>query len=422
MSNCGVSSCGHYMILEEGNHDRLAYRFESRLKVAFLFNEKAQFPPSVDDIKCYYISKELVRRRVPVTWIQLIGRRPLYAEDHITFASLGTSGFRFLGPIVDSLRVLSFCLKNEVGIVYVDEWLFFRHSPLRRLITGFFLRLAGIRFVLDQRDPYTDFEVARGSLVVGTFGHTLMNLFDRIMTELASLLVLPSQAYAKSLVSDGVPAEKVIGIFRGIDTSRFKPDVDGRAIRKSLGIEDKVVIGWFGMMHRHLMVEEVLIPLAKNANRLIPRAHILVGGKGPFKRVMEKLKADQPDLPLTYVGLIPYDRLPDYLASCDLLLCPVSVEYKFSRLSNWLKIPEALCVGRPIVATKTEIANEDFRSLQGVLWTGPTPTEFMQSLEYAGKDLDALGAAAREQALHMEEFSIRSTVPKIVDRVLQTMV
>lgn len=394
--------------------------FKKRLRVAVLFDKKAESPPSVDDIKCYYLSKEFIKRRIPVTWIQLINRRPPYVEDRIIFASVGASGLRFFGAILDSLRIMIFCLASDIKIVYVDEWLFFRHSPSRRLITAFCLRLAGIRFVLDERDPYADFEVARGSLLVGTFRYAFLNLLDHVMARLANLIVLPSEAYAKLLVSEGVPASKVIGIFRGIDTSRFRPDVDGGALRRNLGIEGKLVIGWFGMMHRHLLVKEVLIPLAKNVSTLIPGAHLLVGGKGPFKRDLENLKDEQPNLPFTYLGLVPYDRLPSYLASCDLLLCPVSVKYKFSRLSNWLKIPEALCVGRPVVATRTEIANEDFKSLKGVLWAGPTPNEFMQSVEYASRTLDVLGAAAREQALHMGEFSVRSTVPKIVDRVLQT--
>lgn len=389
------------------------------MRAAFLFDNKAVFPPGVDNIKAYYLSKELERRKVEVIWAQQIpGTRPSSAEG-IIFCSVGKSGLRFLGTLLDGIMVGMFAIRNHVDIVYLDEWLYYRHSPLRRLVVGTLAKISGIRFVIDKRDPYVDFEIARGNLSLGTVRHAYHALIDQLLTMVADLVILPSSAYERNSISAGVRSGKVFGTFRGIDTSRFNQGIDGKQLREKMGMDGKLVIGWFGMMYRHLLIKEVLIPMIRKAAGSPLGIFFLIGGKGPFAADFENLRLENPDLPFEYVGLVPYDRLPEYLASCDLLLCPVSIEYKFSRLSNWLKIPEALCVGRPVVATKTDITGDDFKTLKGVLWTGPTSGEFFQGVEWACENLGTLKAAAMEQSYRMGDFSLETTLPRIVNRVVQ---
>jgi glycosyltransferase involved in cell wall biosynthesis len=389
------------------------------MRVAFLFDKEAEFPPSVDNMKAYYMSKELERRKVGVIWAQQTASIEYRKNNGIIFYSIGKSRIRLLGTVLDGIRVSLFVIRNRIDVVYLDEWLYFRHSPLRRLVVGVLARISGIRFIVDKRDPYVDFEIARGSLAMGTIRHASLLLLDRLLTTLANLVILPSSAYARQSIAAGVPPAKIFGTFRGIDTARFTPEVDAEAERKKFGLDGRIVIGWFGMMHRHLLIREVIIPMIKSTERSNPGVFFLIGGKGPFARDFEDLRRDDPSLPFEYLGLVPYDRLPEYLASCDLLLCPVSNDYNFSRLSSWLKIPEALSVGRPVVATRTEIADADFKTLKGVVWTGPTSDEFIRGVEWACENLGIIKASAMEQSQSMGEFSLKATLPRIVDRVVQ---
>lgn len=389
------------------------------MKVAFLFDEEVRLPPSFDNIKCYYISKELVRRGISVSWVQLGSVEKCSREDGIRIQTIPNSKMRFISVLVSIFRLLLYCKRAAVEIVYVDEWLYFRHRPLRRFLTQVGVRVLRMKLVIDWRDPFVDFEVARGTIRIGTLKYKLLRFQEKVSIYLSNLVILPSDAYAKLLVSEGAPVRKVAGYFRGVDTKLFNPNVDGSSIKIGLGLQGKFVIGWFGMMYKYRLVREVLVPIAKNLHSLVPDGHLVIGGKGPLEDEFVKLLNEFPNLPVSYVGLVPYAKLPSYLAACDLLLCQVSTDFRFSRYSNWLKIPEALAAGRPIVATRTEITGDDFASLRGILWTGTQPEVFLSGVLEARKKISQLREQARYQADRMREFSIDSTMPRIVDRILE---
>jgi glycosyltransferase involved in cell wall biosynthesis len=388
------------------------------LKFAFLFEKTAEFPPSFDNIKCYYITKEIIRRGGKVSWVQQGRDEGTFDVEGITFVRLRLPTARFLSAVVATLRILIYCLTHEVQFVYIDAWLYLRHSPLRQLTTVLALRIWGIKVVMDQRDPYLDFEVARGTVRPGTIRHKLLSIDEKLTPFVSSVVLLPSKAYERLLLGEGAPADKVAGFFRGIDLDLFNPSVDGEGVRKRLGVEGRFVIGWFGMMHRHLRVREVILPLAQQIGELVPNGYMLIGGKGPLSGDIVSVRGTGPHSRFEYVGLIPYDQLPHYLAACDLLLCPVSTDFRFSRHSNWLKILEGLAVGRPVIATRTESSTSDLSLLRGIVWTGQELGDFKSAIELAYQERSKLLAAAKEQSRHLNAYSISSTIPKIVDRIV----
>ena len=385
------------------------------MRFAFLFEKPAEFPPGFDNMKCYYVTKELIRRGEDVSWVQLSREGGRSRKDGISFEKLRVPSLRFVGPVAATLTVLVHCLTRRVRFVYIDGWLYLRHSPLRQLGTVLALRAAGIRVVVDQRDPYLDFEVARGAVVQGTLRYRLLSADERAMILVSSKVLLPSKAYADLLISEGAPPGKVAGFFRGIDLGLFNPSADGSEVRRRLGVEGKYVLGWFGMMHRHLRVREVLLPLARQVGALIPNGYMLIGGKGPLREDVVSAGESGPGDQFRYVGLVPYGQLPSYLAACDLILCPVSTEFRFSRHSNWLKIVEGLAVGRPVVATRTESTATDMSPLKGVVWTGQALEDFRTAVQRAYSARSDLRAEAMEQSGRLEDFSTRSTIQRIVD-------
>jgi glycosyltransferase involved in cell wall biosynthesis len=372
-------------------------------------------------MKSYYITQEMIRRGIAVTWIQLGYGDSSSTTNGILFVGVRVPRVRLLSAFVATLRTLIYCLLNGIELVYVDDWLYLRHSPFRQLFTVFVLRIAGVRVVVDQRDPYLDFEIARGAVRPGTLKNKLLAINEKVMLYTSSLLVLPSKAYEELLIREGAPASKVAGFFRGIDLTLFSPSVDGSFVRKSLGIEGKFVVGWFGVMHRHLRVKEVLLPLAQRIGELVPNGFMLIGGKGPHLEDVISAKKAHPDAQFDNVGLVPYGQLPEYLAACDILLCPVSTEFRFSQHSNWLKILEGLGVGRPVIATRTVTTEIDMRTLKGIVWTGQEFTDFKSTIELAYANRTSLQAAAREQSEHLEEFSISVTIPRVLDRINATL-
>ena len=278
------------------------------------------------------------------------------------------------------------------------------------------LRRLGVKVILDQRDPFVDFEIASGELQEGTREQRRLASMRPLLLSQTDLIILPSEAYESLYVSEGIPESKVFGVFRGIDPKLFRLQAPGE-IRSKLGLDGDFVIGWFGLMHPYRMIRETIIPLIENLAQEMPNAHFLIGGEGALLSEFERLKGGRAAGTFTLLGSIPYSRLPEYIAACDVTICPVSTRFRFTNHSNWLKIAESISVGTPIVATRTEIAEKDFVDLKGVYWVGSDYESFLRALKEVEKAAGLWRAETLAQARHFGAYSIETTIPKIVDRV-----
>jgi glycosyltransferase involved in cell wall biosynthesis len=396
-------------------------RSNKKHRMAFVFSRKMEYPPDVHDMKAYYVSKEMINKGFEVNWVQLGGSEKNWKRDGIRFCVLRAPRRRPLPEAIRLLRLAVFCLVRRIEFVYEDEWLFLRDRPVARMLGQMVLRGIGVKVVLDQRDPYVDWEVATGKLKEGTNEYRRLTLLRSLLLRQTDLIILPSEAYSALYVSEGIPEKKVFGTFRGIDAELFKPQARPNATRLGLGLDGSFVIGWFGIMHSYRMIREVLVPLIENLGRELPNAHVLIGGEGPLLSEFEKLQRSEARSSFTMLGNIPYTKLPDFVAACDVTICPISTRYRFSTRSNWLKIAESVAVGTPDVATRTEISGRDLRDMKGVYWVDPDYRSFLRALREVQENLGFWQAEAEDQARHFEGYSIEKTVPKIVERVVDVI-
>ncbi len=388
-----------------------------QLHIAFVSSKKMYYPPDTDDNKITYISRELLKRGMKVTWLEMGKTSEKWERDGIDYVKLGARCPRLVCELMQLARMVSVCRARKVDCVYSDEWLFLRENPARRLVFPVGVRTLGIRYIVDLRDPFIDYEVAKGVLNEGSWRHRLLSLYHRLNYEFTDLAVFPSEAYAKAFRSTGLPERKRMGEIRGVDKDLFNPRVDGRAKRNELGLQDKFVVGWFGMMQSYRQIEEVVIPLIENMATSIPNIHFLIGGQGDLSHRFEGLSKDRAELAMTHLGFVPYDQLPEYLSACDVLLCTLDTRRGFAKLASPLKVLESLAVGRPIIATRTDVQGMDYKDLKGVIWTGTGYRDFADSLIMVHRDYAHYRDLAMQQALDFDRYTLESTISRIADAI-----
>ena len=371
-------------------------------------------------MKASYISQELLARGVKITWIHLGKESNPQKQDLIDFLAISSSSFRSFGFIVMLLKFVIYCVRGRVSFVYVDEWHLFHGHPMRILFLELLLKTVRVKFVFDQRDPLLDFWVASGEIDSKTRRYKRFRVIYLMIYRLADLIILPSNDYQDDLVVQGIPRSKVLGIFRGIDVDTFSSSAEGKPVRKSLSIEGKFVIGWFGIMHRFRLIKEVIIPIIEHIET-IPNAHVLIGGDGPLRDEFISLKKRKPELPFTLVDFIPYQDLPSHIAACDVLLCPVDPRYRLTRLALWLKVIESLAVGRPVLATRAQASLNAYRNLEGIIWVDRKFESFLKVLKNFTRDFSSYPQSAVTQAQDLNDYSISSSMPKVADRILQAI-
>jgi glycosyltransferase involved in cell wall biosynthesis len=389
------------------------------MNVAFIHDVRVNYPPDFNNMKSYYVTKELRKRGIDVTWLYFGDRDSVCKADDIKLVEIRIRRFRFISTLLSAFVLVGYCKRERINTIYVDDWHFMRRRLLSKLLFQSIIRAVGIRWISDMRDPLVDFEVATGRLREGSLTYVVRKIEERLCCYLSNLIILPSQAYAKLMELNGTNSKKVLGIFRGIDRQLFKPDVDGSKLRERFGIGNSIVLGWFGIMHKYRMIDDLLVPLAADIERIFPDAYLLIGGKGGLKESIVKLVNGKTSNRIIYVGTVPYRQMPEYIAACDVLLCPVSTKSRFPLLSAWLKIPEAVAVGHPVVATRTLTTILDFKRLRGVLWVGSKYEDFIGGIKWAIENLIELKREAQDQALDFQLYSIDRNISRIVDAIVK---
>ncbi len=250
----------------------------------------------------------------------------------------------------------------------------------------------------------------------------LANRIERANLMRADLVVVVSKVLRDEVVGRGVPPERVLVNPNAVDPTRFHPGIDGSPIRRRLGLEGKLVIGFigtFGPWHGAEVLAEAVRPVTAR----LPRAHFLFIGDGSgMPKVKDIIAADRVEARVTFVGLTPQDEAPNYLAACDILVSPhVPNPDGTPFFGSPTKLFEYMAMERGIVAS-------DLNQIGEVLSHGKTawlvkpgdPDALAEGIMTLATDPElrrGLGEAAREEvvAKHTWKAHVERLLTKMVE-------
>lgn len=156
--------------------------------------------------------------------------------------------------------------------------------------------------------------------------------------------VLPVTAVlAEMVIAEGVNPDRCRVIPNGINAESFSGKHDGKEIRETLGLQNKLVLGFVGFVRTWHRLDRVLTAISRNRDK---NWHLLLIGDGPAK---DELAQQAIDLDIvehvTFVGVVDRNEVADYVASFDIALQPDVVVY-----ASPLKLFEYMMLGRAILA------------------------------------------------------------------------
>ncbi|HVL07587.1 MAG TPA: glycosyltransferase [Burkholderiaceae bacterium] len=154
-----------------------------------------------------------------------------------------------------------------------------------------------------------------------------------------------AEGRARMVQSDAAPAERVVVVPNGIDTTRFAPDPASRTrLRAALGMPDTTRV----LLHAGRLVPEkaqdTLLEAFAQVHAAHPATHLLVAGDGPLRAVLaQQITAAGLDDAVTLLG--NRDDIPALMQAADLFVLSSRVE------GMPLVVAEALASELPVVAT-----------------------------------------------------------------------
>jgi glycosyltransferase involved in cell wall biosynthesis len=248
-------------------------------------------------------------------------------------------------------------------------------------------RLLGVPAVVSARGNDLD----RAVLDPGRAAHTLFALQK---ADAVTAVCHDLAAKAKALSGRG----DICVIANSVDADAFHPDRPDAALRRSLNLPDRPVIGFVGEARMKKGLSSLLL-----AFRQIPMADrpalLLVGGARPGndQEMLTVFQKQNPGSCLVVTPCVKHSDLPSYYNLIDILVLPSTRD----GLPNALL--EGMACGRAVVATSAGgMPDAVVDGENGLLVPSADPTALSKAIVSLVRDPDArnhLGCAAREAVL-----------------------
>ena len=159
----------------------------------------------------------------------------------------------------------------------------------------------------------------------------------------------------KKLLQDiGVPYDHMVVIPNGINPRIFNPNIDGNAVRKRLGLDGKIVLGFVGWFRKWHGLEELLRVYVKHGMGK-KNIHLLLVGDGPAYKDLEAYARKNVILEkgVTLTGPVVRKGIPGYIAAFDLALQPDVTDY-----ASPIKLFEYMAMEKGVIAPNKDNIKE----------------------------------------------------------------
>ena len=174
----------------------------------------------------------------------------------------------------------------------------------------------------------------------------LARLFEAWAFRNANGLVFISSYFKDQAMENYRDMAPAIVLPNGADTDKFNANLyDREKIRKSLGIEDKMVCGYVGAFvywHGIDWFANKVIPIIKQHPNLVL---LLVGDGVCYKEIMNQVVENNVEQQVILTGRVDHEKVPYYIAAMDYGILPDSNQY-----GSPMKLFEFMAMGKAMVS------------------------------------------------------------------------
>lgn len=134
----------------------------------------------------------------------------------------------------------------------------------------------------------------------------------------AKKIIVVTDSFKRTLVSRGIPAEKIAVVKNGANRELFKPMPKNEALINQLGLRGKRIIGYIGT-HGMAHKLDFILQCAKNMQGK-NNYHFLLIGSGAEKANLMKMKEQEQIENVTMLDSVPKSEVNKYISILDLSL------------------------------------------------------------------------------------------------------
>jgi glycosyltransferase involved in cell wall biosynthesis len=252
--------------------------------------------------------------------------------------AIGPSASKAFFDFIIFFQALGLALKNRYDVIHCVE----DTGPIGVLIAG----MTGCKLIFEKHsDPF--------SYNKGFFRNLIMRMYaavERFTIRHADVSIGTGPGLAGQIkeVGAGQPIHHIFDIPSSLEEATMEKTQ--RIRRKLMRNDSELLVTYVGSFAVYqgvdLLFKAIPEVLSKQSNA---RFVIIGGSEDEIAKRKSQLIADHADNSVEFVGKLPPDELPDYLAASDILLSP-----RIAGVNTPLKLLDYLKAGRAIAATDSE--------------------------------------------------------------------
>ena len=198
------------------------------------------------------------------------------------------------------------------------------HSPaLNAIAAAWAGKKLGIPTIYEIRAFWEDAAVGNGADTEGSLRYRATRRLDEHAFHKADAIVTICEGLRADIAARGIAAEKISVVPNGVSLDAFPYRRSAKEeLRVKLGLEDKIVLGFFGSFYPYEGLDILLDAIALLRHERDDIAVILAGG-GPVEEELkwQALRLGIEDC-VTFLGRVPHQKIGDYYDLTDLFVYP----------------------------------------------------------------------------------------------------
>lgn len=201
------------------------------------------------------------------------------------------------------------------------------------------------------------------------------------------------------------------------DTEFLDPyKYDGKKIRKELGLKGEKIIMFLGSPKPHKGIENLI-----SAMKYLERKDVkllIIGASDGYPLKYHSARDMDPFVIMR--GMIPFRRIPEYLACSDVVVIPQK-KIPSNRAQVPAKLFDAMAMAKPIISTKISDMPEILRDC-GFIVEPDAPRDLMDKIDFIlrnPREAEEVGRKARERCI--EKYSLRIVGERLINYILEVI-
>jgi PEP-CTERM/exosortase A-associated glycosyltransferase len=256
-------------------------------------------------------------------------------------------------PIVDELAQMRATERRLTEAVrQTSPDILHAHSPVLTVLPALRVgRHFGVPVVYEIRAFWEDAAVSHGIGREGDLRYRVTRALETHAVRRADAVTTICEGLRRDLLARGLADDKVTVIPNAVDPTMFDTEAPiDLALRKNLGLDGRLVIGFIGSYYAYEGLSLLLEALPAVRARFPAAALLLVGG-GPEEADLKiRARALRVDGDVMFAGRVPNAEVQRYYGVIDVLAYP-RLRQRLTELVTPLKPLEAMAAGRLFVAS-----------------------------------------------------------------------